>query len=509
MPAQLSSPSPSARQTFRWVAASACVLSAATRAVAQAPSPADTFTIDTRSKPAAVLSAGARRFQVDQRIRIVATNVNPFRYQVRIRAVPTVVREPAIIEFLKLLTGLTSIPGTTETDAAPADKSYALIQELKFDVGVARACTGDALERVKRYQTETQQASKLAVEAIKQVGSVAARIDKLQARVKLLTDSLRMDIDATDAIRIGKMLSQLIETDAGQESAVLVKSETLRWTADSLVAARMARSEEVLRASLACASEVSAIVGLLSEQAPRLATAKGTTAIASRTLEAVQVIGRTVAAIVDDPTNFIVVATIGGFARSTNVTVHVERRTAGTDVAWTEITSEQFVFGAGPRFGLGFGIAWNRIVSRAYEVQRAYTTPSVPNGADSVRTVIGVKDEMRGRVSPMVMLDVELLPDGARASAPRWLRNARGLFGVSYVIKEKRLAFENLEYLLGAGLTLAEDRVLVGGGMYLGAQLSLPESLRVGQPVPLAQTTVPTVSRLVGVPTVFVSLRFL
>ncbi len=507
MPEQQFNPSPAAWRALLQATGFACGLSVATCVMAQAPATADTFTIDIR-KADARLSAGARRFRVDQRIRIEATNVNPFRSQVRIRAVATVVRETAIIEFLKLLTGLTSIPGTAG-DAVAAQRSDNSIESLKFDAGTARTCTGSALERVKRYQTEAARASQLATLAITRVRDVAAHVDKLQAQMKLMTDSLRLDIDAAEVVRIGRAVSQLIVTSSGHARAALAISEHLRTKADSAVTENVALAEEMRNASPACLSAIEAVVGPLAEQAPRLATAEGTIAIASKTLDAVQVIGATVAAIVNDPANFIAVATIGGFSRNTNVTVHVERRTAGTDVAWTEVTSEQFVFGAGPRFGLGFGIAWSNIVTRAYEVQKAYTAPPVVNGADSVRTVIGVKDETRGRVSPMVMLDVQLLREGALATKVPLLRTARGLFGVSYVIKEKRLAFENLEYLLGAGLTFADDRVLVGGGMYLGAQLSLPQSLGVGQPVPLAQTTVSTVSRFVRVPTVFVSLRFL
>jgi hypothetical protein len=432
---------------------------------------------------------------------IVVTDVNPFLYQVRVRVTETVVSEPAARTFLELAFGvkvpdqtvLMVPPGTTEAkDMIPVCNGGVPDQSL----------TNPAMRPIK--QELTRLTCRLRVNADK-------------------ADKAESDLQTVQAAIAGPSAALLADTTP--VATVVRLSRTISASIDSLVTLERTRSPALLSVN---ASAIGRELGVLRERAATLAAAGSpqpdtlerfiatidflrskaaflskraeTLAAAYKTLRGTQA---AIDAVLTTPTSFFEFAEIGPYQRATDVTLHIERRKRGDAGAWTEIATRKISFGGGRTFVLGFGTAWSGIVRQTYSAQPFYRAPSVPGGADTIVTRIAIDTRDGGRVAPMLTLDAPLLC--WRTCHADWLRLVGG---VSYRAGSQALALENLEYMPAIGVSVINNKVMLGAGALIGRQERLRSDLAVNAPIPASQTKIPTERRTQFGLTGFVAVRF-
>lgn len=435
---------------------------------------------------------------------IVVSDVNPFLYTVRVRAVDKPVLEPAAKTFIELAFGakLPDALGIPMAYSAPQTSSGGAGEKSGQDISK----NGD--DPKLRY---IMNQATLYRKRLRELGEVIDTRDTAISRIQRST-ATRIAILQVDTTSVHHAIATAKSVSLDFEQFLKGQPERWRERTDvglKLLLLDLSNLREYLKELATSRANDPTIEDLFSHiDQLRLAARSMQPRLEALTAghAAIQSTKATIDSILNNASRFFVFENIGPFGRSTEVTLHIERRRIGTNDAWTEIATEKLTFGGGRVFALGFGAAWSGLIKQTYAAQPSYQTPTTPGGADSVVSRIAVSEQQRGRISPMIMLDVPLpyIPKSL-SSLP-----LRLVGGVSYRGGDagSALSLDRIEYMPGIGLNLFEGKIQIGAATMIGRQQRLRSDLKIGDRVPSTLTTIPTNVSTRFTLTGFVSLRF-
>ena len=438
-------------------------------------------------------------FAAGDSVTVTVADVNPFLYQARLRDVNREVNEPAIEAFLQLAFGFVFPEAFASFRAkanppAPPDPGFKILMGNRF----LDACS----EAKALFDADTLQYAAALRKAEEVLNVVVAQGNALKSHEAAMAPHEKLL--ASDTSRSPTVRAAVTAIKAGSDTFLIANLSLEKWPT------RLAKITKVLESlrdstpvwrqrALPCDpandGNFVALAAALNESVWKVRELGVTLSelIAART----KIVARQkqMADVLDDPARLAATLTIGPFRTSTETTIILERRPAGSTGEWTELDRLTITFGEPRRFALGFGTAWSGIVSRTYSTitQRAAVTTGT---SDSLVSTISLATESRGRITPVVTLDMRLTD------------NFSVITGASYRVAGSTFAIENVEYLAGAGFTLIDRRLLIGGGFMVGRQERLGAGYAINSVVPASLTALPKRTDTVVRPTAMIVFRF-
>ena len=413
-------PLTSVEYTRPLLAVLAVLLGAPRNAAAQPPVghwTVESSAIPTPGKP--ILSRERTSARLSDTVTMRITDVNPFRYALRIRIDAKVVTEPALAAFVSATYGFV-VPadlkaalalasgGAVDPKAIPeATKAQLYSLGVRDSAPIVAKCETDRLKLVTAQERYNEALLHLRhrTSEIHLRGNALTGLDALLSagHRTLLDETARAEQlrDAANRI-VHETASFFAHEDttnrASQIDKVTRELERLRdsipvWRAvapvctKELVAAYDTLTLAV-RASLWSAYDLAATSAKLPALYAQLAKS-----------------AKDISSMLTGPDRFSVSLDIGPFAQPTDVTVFVERRDAGSTGEWKELDRLTINFGGPRRFTLGFGSLWSGIVNRTFSVSTAQRAPVNTGTGDTLVTTVALTNESRGRINPMVTLD--------------------------------------------------------------------------------------------------------
>lgn len=139
-------------------------------------------------------------------------------------------------------------------------------------------------------------------------------------------------------------------------------------------------------------------------------------------------------------------------------------------------------FGGGPRFSVSAGVLVTTLGSREFQpaLGIARDRNGQPTNNDTITNVVGFKENISRRVSPLLMLNTRI-----------WQGAGYGLHGSFGVTGKKDSTETAVEYFLGPSLSFLENRLFLTVGPFIGKQQRLAGDLFQSAPLASGTTTIP------------------
>jgi hypothetical protein len=424
------------------------------------------FTIDPITKK--TVTSSSFWFYPNLSVRVI--NINPYLYEYEVKVTPTAVTESAPLAFFRLIIGAlpTSVGGGQQLDFVNPPPPHP-------------ACTnpdnGTLAQLLER--------SKVLSERVGKIDADLTTLRNLQdTSAQRLTVIRNPKATSADVQRAALELYDAIGDHAQGADVVMTEGATLRDDIARFTDTPCTDATPELRMNRKRLSDAR---GRLKEAVESLGMAKVQESAASSRLQ--------LARPLTEPESFHREVIVDGRTGSKDVAVEVKRRPIPAEPPradaperpWTSVVTAHTNIGIPKLFSLSGGLATFASDARTFAATRRYTGDIT--GPDTVATVISEASVDRRRLVPMAVLGAKL-PIPHNVTSP--ILTGVGLdFGIT-VGKE---ATTFLEYFVGASVHFFDDRVFLAYGEYAAKEQSLADGLALGDRIPGAQTTVPTVSR--------------
>lgn len=434
------------------------------------------------------------RFGVREDVLLVVRHVNPFVHQYRISTTTTTYAEAAIPEFAKSLGLPVTVPPPPTATVAVTGGGAAM--------GGAAAVVPAARCGLSTTGATLDEANVQAAALTQQRAAVKGRGDRLErafADVRSLramrgsaasarADSLRNPslADTVLVMRLGVVLDSARAYAEAISSRASALEDSVGGYVESL-ASMSTRAASLADKYPACATfaevrtwaaSATADTGAYRGAATR-ATAHAT---ALRTL--VGTLERVQQAM---PEATRLQRSLGLYDDPTRVDLVIQRSPVGVDTVWRTIATPRLTFGGRRRFSIGVGATAMRLAVADYAVVRRYpavgAAPPAGQPADTVERVIVETTRSTQQVAPLLSLNARL------AEIPtRFLSGVHLTVGTAPRSADSKLT---LDYLIGASLSAADERILLGAGIASAEEQTIGGGYTVGARVPAEQETVP------------------
>jgi hypothetical protein len=419
-----------------------------------------------------------RVFSVDQDVRIVVADANPFLYDYQILVKNQPITEASIGSFFG---GILKI--TMPTVSEPASTTEILttmgVDDQKlFNLGDPEGEEGD---------DECEEGAKLAA---MQVLLLSSTIEPLHDSIRNSFDNISTRSAAADAFWSAK---KAVYMDPRQRADAVMSAAAV--AADTVLALRSFLTSEQQQLSSQVPS-YAAQVATFTEKAESAAedfpscTALGALALASATYvpdtlvfqNGFKLLSTQVTAldrkpeelriVARDSSRFYVTALLQRYHRPTDVVVQISRRNANTTDAYRDFTSQRLNFGGRARFSFSAGIVASTFAQNDYGTRTTRISPPPGNADDTLAQVVVATKSSDASVVPMITFNTRLTKD-------LWVINPQLVLGVgTNKLEEPRIGF-----LLGLGADAFGERVVLTLGGFIGEETRLSDGLEVGDRV--------------------------
>lgn len=420
------------------------------------------------------LETGAqRRFGVDDDVRIVVTETNPFvhDYQIIVKNQP--IAEASITDFF---TGILNIPLPT---VAP--------KEITFDslTRVAAAAVGDTVDgpRVAVCSTLAESATGQIMVRLESINPLHANIRGRFEHLETLTGTTNQEMAERRSVFMHpqERASEVMRT--ASEAAVILQDyvDELNHHLGELtkeVPSYIANVAEVNRYASAALAEYKTCPYVVEAAAfaarfvPDTSVFRSGLAAVSAHATAMQDEPRKLGTVAYDPTRFYVTALLDRYTRPTDVTVQVARRRANTTDPYRDFTSQRLNFGGRARWSFSAGIVASGFAQRDFGTRATRIPAPTGNPGDTIANLIVETKGSNWSALPMVTFNTRFNRRPAEV-------NGQLVFGVATNdLKQPRLGF-----FLGLGADAFGQRLIWSVGALLAEETGLVEGLEVGDRV--------------------------
>lgn len=203
--------------------------------------------------------------------------------------------------------------------------------------------------------------------------------------------------------------------------------------------------------------------------------------------------------VVEDPRHFHMTRRLEGYRKPVQVVLRAQRKYADEDTThYANVFERRLNFGGPPRFSIGVGVAWTDLATRQYAARKQFAPPFQGRPADTVFTVIGVKEVSYNRVVPMLTLNTRLLG---------WDRpDVDGLHATLGATIRKDAGTVDPEFLFGGGASGLDERLMLVAGAYVGRTQRLAQGATLGSRLPAGES-VPVESKIAWRPAIMISFK--
>lgn len=426
---------------------------------------------------------GRRSYAPDDSVRVVLADMNPFLHSYRVRVTESIIAETAPADFFRMALGL-NFP----------DPTAVAVKDRVIGVNFASTLlTAQVLDNVRATQPScpgAPAADEVAtVEAHDRVASqakepVATAFRELASYTKSAEAMIRPHLTTLQSIHSREGILRDAGNSAVAEYRILAQRVSER-TAD--LKARLPTFNARVRAYSKVANDLSrkypachefdqyvirsdALIVDTVQFASNLSVANALVASSTASAETIE---RTL----QEPVGFRRAHLLGPFESSRTVRVGVERRSIRGDTAFRSVAETNLRFGDGRRFGIGAGLAF------AYIADFSYGPVPGPSASGEPRYVIGVVEETRNRVAPVLSMSARVFGGGTGR-----LSSGTAILGATVT---RSGGSTQPEFFLGVGPGLFDDRATISLGAYagtqqqLGANVKLNEDIQEGGKVPV------------------------
>lgn len=444
---------------------------------------------------------GTRRYKVEDDVRILFQNLNPFAFDYDVKVDAQELPEPAVEQFV-LLTGLAALLEAGEEEAA-GEEPAAELADAAAPTGTQDAAATPGFP----VCTETTLRAALRTSGLEDRGvQLRCALDAVataRADAEKLLKELIVEVAKKDAALAGARVCRDVVHAVGGLLTVLKAEpvvaslkeldEELRQYRDLIGVVRQGMAE-FEKQQLAEECEQDAIKSVLSplsalaERADRHHASSLALLDQSRKAAAeITARSKAVREAVNAPDALWRTRTVGGFDVAHRVEVTVQHKKKD-DKAFGESTLARAVlsFGGRQRFALALGAAGSGLdVTRferiqGFELDRSGQLVLV-NKEPNFTSVVGISEQSSYRLAPLVILHT-------RVHEGFWLFSGLHLsLGISGRVDDGLAA----EYLAGISFSFAEERYFLTLGGYYGTQETLEGQLFPGAALPEELTDIP------------------
>lgn len=472
---------------------------------------ADTTTIRIDAAKGAV-DTEVHEFPTRGKVAVEIVNANPFVHQYRLRGSQTTYTEGAISEFAKLLgfASITAPPAPTVTNLAGAqwssqwffDRSLGTraspgtAQCFGVEPPVANTANALALTLAEQRRIVADRGGKVrdGVSALAaRVAATGAQVD--QASGSLVDHRLTSNV-LTQKITVALELAEPYSRELGERRAQLADSLTAYITS---VVDFGKRAREQWDRYPSCAG-FAAMVGDAGRWAADTAIYRGALSRIAQHDTAVRAIIASLTKVRSSPEAMTVRYSFGPFADPHTVDVLVQRSLVGQDTVWRTIANPRLMFGPRRRFAIGIGGMVHKVASATYGTRLRFRREAAEQPEDTTSERVVVQTEaIERQVVPMATLTMRAIP------LPFVLLDGIHLFtGVASRSPGGSLTFD---YVLGAALSGADERIMLGLGVVSAEQQRLADGVVLNQRLPASQTDAPIRKVRVGKPALVLVFR--
>lgn len=417
------------------------------------------------------------------KIRILLKNKNPFLYDYTVTVTSTPVSESALGAFLPILGGpigdLTSSSDAKKEDSnakAAADAKAAAASPAARAARLPNPCPDDQLAPLRKQRDElvaevgSKNNPRQGVEGALQ--DMKEKDEKIQADYKAAKADLENSQAECQALcdRANGLSSQLAAYSIA-DPKFDKKIEDLGRHANNLL-----ETASRLSGALPECTEIlgiQAYARFIAEKA--VPDYQNTFKAIVKNKQDLDDAKKAIDLILSSPEAFNQSIEIGPFRGPTDVTIKVERKLKKPDAKSETIIDAKANFGGRARFALAGGLAVTNLEKREFQrIQPAQGDP-----------VVGLKENSKLRVVPLVMLHSRLYDFGAGS----FIDGFHLSVGVTAKNDNKGT---DIEYLFGPSLSFAEERFFITGGAYAGKQQRLEGGFQLGTTVPMGVSELPT-----------------
>lgn len=479
------------------------------------------FYIDARTGQ----TLGAQRFRLDQTVRVVVHDINPFLYNYRLSVDRARIAEASPVEFFNAALGLKLtvpstgeksliIPGTPKTRASCRVSKQAgrLTEQLVVMDSVLRTRDAAINAKIVSLQREAATADKAIQAALRVVFDATQDAMAVHASAGAV-DSAVVALDTVYLEKGNEIDSLSTDFEAGVGTFGALRKKGLADFPDCTdlknLVAEMERQlakdtlfQHSAREQIGNSRDRIAAMRAVFEPAvtdplrfyqtytlpPRRQPTEAEVIVARRALPRVppSVIARTG-------------RTAEGSATDSAPKAQSASALTPAETPFDTIARHRLVFGDDSHFTAAAGLVWGQIAERDYRTL-VEIRPAGGGFADTITTV-GYEKNTPGQTAPMLTLNTRV----ANLERRGWLVDGAHLvlgIGVAATLPTEP------KFLLGTALSFFGERVFLNGGAMIGRTERLADGVSINSRLPRGVSNVPTVERVVARPAVALTFRF-
>jgi hypothetical protein len=464
-------------------------------------------TLDTRNGEV----EGGQRYRIEDQVRVIFTNMNPFAFDYRIGVDEAPVAEPALAAFFSR-SGLGALGEDDSQEEEPADatggeaSADVLTQMARVPGAAAGLADSPALSvaEMRAMILEEIEGKKLPdhadelnsawidleakVETLEEErAKLNRKVEKLRAGLaatdlacEALVTRLRTLLDALDTGELARQQEALVAEAQRYRDRIGVQRESIRQFQEEMLAA--GADPAILDDEL---KEIRKNLGTHAGNSRRtdakLAAIKGGLAPFAEAKNALEAVSK-------EPGAFFTTRLVGAYLEPTNAEVTLSKKKKD-DEKFPADPFAQFLlnFGGRQRFALAVGVTYSSLdqttfqAIQGFERGRGGELVMGDDGQPTLTRVIGIDEDSSERVTPMFALHTRVAPGFWVFDAVHLTLGLNGNFSDG----------ADLESLVGLSLSFAEERFFLTVGAYNGRVETIEGDFFVGAGLPMEVTDVP------------------